>query len=71
VATKIRRVVQSAIGPNNFEPNPDEIESEPLEPISTVVRELTSPDGTILRVEVPVYPPFRLKEKAAQADGGR
>ena len=41
------------------------IESEPLEPIRTVVRELKRPDGTTLSVEVPVYPPFKLKERPA------
>jgi len=34
-----------------------------LEPIRTVKRELTRPDGTKLEVEVPVYPPFRLEER--------
>ncbi len=34
---------------------------EPLEPIRTVERELTRPDGTTLKVQVPVYPPFRLE----------
>jgi hypothetical protein len=29
-----------------------------------VERELTRPDGTTLRVKVPVYPPFRLREPA-------
>jgi len=62
---------KNSSGTNNFEPNPHAIESERLEPIDKVVRELTSPDGTILRVEVPVYPPFRLKERAEAASGGR
>ncbi len=39
------------------------IEGAPLEPIGVVERELTRPDGTKLRVEVPVYPPFRLAER--------
>lgn len=39
------------------------VESAPLEPIRTVERELTRPDGTKLRVEVPVYPPFRLPDR--------
>jgi len=39
------------------------IEGAPLEPIKVVERELTRPDGTKLRVEVPVYPPFRLAER--------
>lgn len=33
-----------------------------LEPIDHVERELTSPDGTIVTVRVPVYPPFRLEQ---------
>ena len=36
-----------------------------LEPIRYVERELTRPDGTKLRVKVPVYPPFRLEERPA------
>ena len=36
-----------------------------LEPIRFVERELTRPDGTKLRVKVPVYPPFRLEERPA------
>ena len=36
-----------------------------LEPIRYVERELTRPDGTKLRVEVPVYPPFRLEDRPA------
>jgi hypothetical protein len=39
------------------------VQCAPLEPIRTVVRELTRPDGTKLRVEVPVYPPFRLPDR--------
>jgi hypothetical protein len=39
------------------------IRGAPLEPIRFVERELTSPDGTKLRVNVPVYPPFRLEER--------
>ena len=71
MASKVRRVEPSQSGANNFEPNSRVIESETLEPITKVVRELTSPDGTILRVEVPVYPPFRLKGKTAAAAAGR
>jgi len=44
--------------------NGDEIQSEPLEPVRVVERELTRPDGTTLRVKVPVYPPFQLKKRA-------
>ena len=35
-----------------------------VEPIRTVVRELTRPDGTTITVEVPVYPPFEVKDIA-------
>ena len=34
-----------------------------LEHSGVVERELTHPDGTKLKVEVPVYPPFRLAER--------
>lgn len=41
----------------------ERIEGEPLEPIRVVERELIRPDGTTLRVQVPVYPPFQLKKR--------
>jgi len=41
------------------------IRGAPLEPLRYVERELTCPDGTRLRVKVPVYPPFRLEERSA------
>ena len=41
------------------------IRGAPLSPIRTVERELVRPDGTTLRVTVPVYPPFRLEERPA------
>ena len=41
------------------------IRGAPLEPIRYVERELTRPDGTKLRVKVPVYPPFRLEDRPA------
>ena len=40
-----------------------------LEPIRTVVRELTRPDGSTVTVEVPVYPPFELKDLQSGANG--
>jgi hypothetical protein len=40
-----------------------EVESADLEPIEVVRRELTRPDGSVVVVEVPVYPPFRLSEQ--------
>ena len=69
MASKSRSTQTNATGANNFEPNSRAIESEDLEPVTKIVRELTSPDGTVLQVEVPVYPPFRLKEKRAAASG--
>jgi hypothetical protein len=42
---------------------PTGIQGAKLEPIRTVERELTRPDGTKVKVRVPVYPPFRLEEK--------
>ena len=43
------------------------IRSAPLEPIRIVVRELTRPDGKKMKVNVPVYPPFRLEEGSDRA----
>jgi FKBP-type peptidyl-prolyl cis-trans isomerase (trigger factor) len=39
------------------------IKGERLKPIRSVVREIERRDGTVLRVEVPVYPPFKLKDR--------
>jgi hypothetical protein len=47
----------------NFDTRSDRIEGERLEPIRSVVREIERRDGTVLRVEVPVYPPFKLKDR--------
>ena len=43
------------------------VEEIKLEPIRTVVRELTRPDGSTVSVEVPVYAPFKLKGSAEDA----
>jgi hypothetical protein len=61
-----------AIRPGNtakkqIEPEDRGVHSAPLEPIRVVVRELTRPDGKKLKVEVPVYPPFKLEEEAERA----
>ncbi len=37
------------------------IKGERLKPIRRVMREIERPDGTMVRVKVPVYPPFKLK----------
>ena len=36
------------------------IRGEALEPVAIVRRELVSPSGEVVVVDVPVYPPFRL-----------
>ena len=43
----------------------------PLEPIRVVERVLTRPDGTKVRVEVPVYPPFQLRKAPSAPDAPR
>ena len=59
-----RRSRRSSTKEEPLDPEPQSgIEGAPLEPIAVVERELTHPDGTKLRVEVPVYPPFRLAER--------
>ena len=48
-------------------------ECVPLDPIRYVERELVSPDGIVVKVRVPVYPPFELASMAAEktSAGGR
>ena len=46
---------------------PNRVTGAPLEPIGVVERDLTTPDGTTVTVEVPVYPPFRLEDRKARA----
>jgi hypothetical protein len=52
----------------NLQRSTGRIQGERLRPIRTVIRELTRPDGTTIRVEVPVYPPFRLKDASRSKD---
>jgi len=47
------------------QPGRERIQSEPLHPVGVVERVLTRPDGTTMKVEVPVYPPFQLKKPPA------
>jgi hypothetical protein len=47
----------------NLDTEPARIKGERLKPIRRVMREIERPDGTIIRVEVPVYPPFKLKNR--------
>jgi hypothetical protein len=57
---------KSKVSAKNDNPaNADRIECEPLDPVCVVERELTRPDGSTLRVQVPVYPPFQLKKRPA------
>jgi hypothetical protein len=53
------------------QPGGQSIQSEPLHPVRVVERELTRPDGTTMKVEVPVYPPFQLKKPAAKSARSR
>ena len=48
-------------------PADDGIQSAPLEPIDYVERDLTRPDGSTVTVKVPVYPPFKLQDRAVEA----
>lgn len=65
----MRRKSKRSTNPDG-DPRGERIEGEPLEPLRIVERELTRPDGTTLKVDVPVYPPFRLKQRG-QAAGSR
>ena len=50
--------------PDQLNPPDEEPEKNPVEPIRMVERELTRPDGTKIKVSVPVYPPFQLIPRA-------
>lgn len=49
----------------------DMVKGAKLEPIRVVRRELRRPDGTVIQVDVPVYPPFRLEDRSAERPGQR
>ena len=49
----------------------DLVKGAKLEPIRVVERELTRPDGTTVRVNVPVYPPFRLEDRSERRPAKR
>ena len=49
----------------------DAVRGAPLEPIRVVERELTRPDGTKIKVQVPVYPPFQLTSAPAGGEARR
>jgi hypothetical protein len=54
-------------------PNFGAVEGERLDPVRVIERELVRPDGTTMKVRVPVYPPFQLKQRppAKVATAGR
>jgi len=47
----------------NLDVQSGRIRGERLKPIRRVMRDIERPDGTIVRVKVPVYPPFKLKDR--------
>lgn len=59
-----RRTQRSPRKKQDREPPPEGVPGAPLEPIRVVERLLTRPDGTTVKVKVPVYPPFRLRDPA-------
>ena len=50
------------VEPNEPDDNVETLGRANVEPIRTVVRELTRPDGSTVSVEVPFYPPFDMKD---------
>ena len=66
---QVERVEESAVARNTAEaeeaPKVGEVEGAKLDPIRVGEAPLTRPDGTTVVVEVPVYPPFRLAERAS------
>jgi len=54
-------------GTTNFENADGPIRGAELEPLRVVRRELVSPTGSVVVVDVPVYPPFRLQSERERA----
>ncbi len=52
----------------NFETSDTAIQGAALEPMRVVRRELVSPSGSVVVVDVPVYPPFRLETERERGD---
>ncbi len=52
----------------NFENSDTEIRGAVLEPVRVVRRKLVSPSGSVVVVDVPVYPPFRLETDRERSD---
>ena len=50
--------------PDRSNPPDEEVTESPIEPIRMVERVLTRPDGTKIKVKVPVYPPFQLSSRS-------
>lgn len=57
-------MARKAAGRTGSEPRDRGVEGAALEPVGKVQRKLVSPAGEVVVVEVPVYPPFRLKTEA-------
>jgi hypothetical protein len=49
----------------------DTVKGAKLEPIRVVRRELRRPDGKLVQVDVPVYPPFRLEDRSERSASRR
>jgi hypothetical protein len=49
----------------------DTVKGAKLEPIRVVRRELRRPDGKVVQVDVPVYPPFRLEDRSEKRPAQR
>jgi hypothetical protein len=66
-AMQVERREESSVARNTAEaeeaPRVGEVEGAKLDPIGSVKRLLTRPDGSKVVVEVPVYPPFRLSDR--------
>ena len=54
----------------NFETSNTVIQGAALEPMRVVRRELVSPSGSVVVVDVPVYPPFRLETERERKGRG-
>ena len=48
--------------------DPDD-DRPPMKPIRYVERTLTRPDGTTVKVEVPVYPPYEINPIGSNSNG--
>ena len=60
---------EAADGSSEAEAADEEDERPQLEPIGMVERELTAPDGKRVKVQVPVYPAFKVESYPPAAAG--